>query len=314
MINLLKKYYMVLFSVVIPVFNRDSLIQKTIDSILNQSNDNYEIIIVDDGSTDNTIDILIKYGSRIKVFTQQNQGPGKARNLGIKNSQGEYIAFLDSDDIWFPWTLKVYEKVIRETNKPAFLAGNSIFFNNEKEIDYDQVSQLNFTAYKDFYASNKNANPFLTSSVTIRRDILEEVGGFTDQWINSEDNDLWLRLGIAKGFVYINSPAVLAYRQHPQSAIALTEKTYDGTCYLVKQEKQDQYPGGKIREKERLQILTRHIRPVSLRCLQEGEIKNAWQLYTATFRWHLSLSRFRYLIVFLCLTLLSLIKLYNRTK
>ncbi|MBD2570578.1 glycosyltransferase family 2 protein [Anabaena lutea] len=296
---------MVFFSVVIPVYNRVNIIKATIDSVFNQDFDDYEVIVVDDGSTDNTIDALAQYGHNIKILQQNNQGPGKARNMAIQIAQGEYIAFLDSDDIWFPWTLGVYAAVIRETHQPAFLAGKAIFFSNENEINFDQVSQLNYTAYKDLYASHKNANSFLTSSVTIRRDILQEVGSFTDKWINSEDNDLWLRLGTAKGFIYINSPSVLAYRQHSNSAIAITTKTYEGTCYLIQQEKISQYPGGKIRERERLEILTRHIRPVSLECLREGEMKKGWELYKETFKWHLGLGRFRYLIGFLWLFLLA---------
>ncbi|WP_016953293.1 glycosyltransferase family A protein [Anabaena sp. PCC 7108] len=296
---------MVFFSVVIPVFNRVDMIKSTIDSIFNQNFDNYEVIVVDDGSTDHTIDALAQYGNNIKILQQKNQGPGKARNMAIQIAQGEYIAFLDSDDIWFPWTLEVYAAVIRETNKPAFLAGKAIFFSDENELNVVQGSQLNYTAYKDLLLSNKNANSFLTSSVTVRRDILQEVGGFTDKWINSEDNDLWLRLGTATGFIYINSPFVLAYRQHSNSAIAITNKTYEGTCYLIQQEKISQYPGGKIRERERLEILTRHIRPVSLGCLREIEIEKGWNLYKQTFLWHIWLGRFRYLIGFLWLFLLS---------
>ncbi len=308
---------MVFFSIVIPVFNRANLIQITIESILNQNIDNYEIIIVDDGSTDNTIEILQEYGSKIKLFTQRNQGPGKARNIGIEHSQGEYIAFLDSDDLWFPWTLDVYAQIIKATNNPAFLAGQSIFFSksisfsNEHELEFVQIPQLQYRFYQNLYASSKDVSSFLTSSVVIRRDTLQQLGGFTDQWINSEDNDLWLRLGTAEGFVYIDSPYVLAYRQHSHSAISIATKTYDGTRYLIQQEKQNQYPGGKIREKERLEILTRHIRPVSLSCLHENEVHKGWQLYKETFLWHLVLGRFRYLIGFLWLICVSIIS-YRR--
>ncbi|MEO3707156.1 glycosyltransferase family 2 protein [Trichormus azollae] len=303
---------MVFFSVVIPVFNRANLIQITIDSILNQNIENYEIIIVDDGSTDHTIEILKEYGSKIKIFTQRNQGPGKARNIGIEHSQGEYIAFLDSDDLWFPWTLDVYAQIIKATNNPAFLAGQSIFFSNEHELEFVQIpARVHYRYYQNLYASSKDVTSFLTSSVVIRRDTLQQLGGFTDQWINSEDNDLWLRLGTVEGFVYIDSPYVLAYRQHSYSAMSIATKTYDGTCYLIQQEKQNQYPGGKIREKERLEILTRHIRPVSLNCLHENEVHKGWQLYKETFLWHLVLGRFRYLIGFLWLICVSIIS-YRR--
>jgi glycosyltransferase involved in cell wall biosynthesis len=305
---------MVFFSVVIPVFNRANLIPITIDSIFNQNIgiDNYEIIVVDDGSIDNTIEILKQYGSKIKIFTQQNQGPGKARNLGIEHSQGEYIAFLDSDDLWFPWTLDVYAQIIKATNNPAFLAGQSIFFSNEHELEFVQIPQLQYRYYQDLYASSKDVRSFLTSSVVICRDILQQLGGFTDQWINSEDNDLWLRLGTAEGFVYIDSPYVLAYRQHSHSAISIATKTYDGTCYLIQQEKQNQYPGGKTREKQRLEILTRHIRPVSVSCLHGNEIHKGWQLYKETFLWHLGLGRFRYIIGFLWLIICVSIISYRR--
>lgn len=296
---------MVLFSVIIPVFNREDLIRKTLDSVFNQSFNNYEIIVIDDGSTDNTYKILELYGDKLTVLTQQNQGPGKARNIGIENSQGKYIAFLDSDDLWFPWTLEVYNQVIQNTNYPAFLSGISILFNNEDDIKNVEKQNTKYRYYNDFYSSSKEINSFLTSSVVIHRDILQKVNGFTIQWINSEDNDLWLRLGIEKGFVFIDSPSVLAYRQHSNSAISITTKTYEGTFYLIEQEKINHYPGGKTRKKERLAILTRHIRPVSLECLRERKTQKAWKLYKESFLWHLFLGRFRYLIGFVWMMFLS---------
>jgi hypothetical protein len=134
------------------------------------------------------------------------------------------------------------------------------------------------------------------------------VGGFTERWINSEDNDLWLKLGTAKGFIYIQSPTVLGYRQHSNSAIASSIKTYKGTCYLIEQEKQGNYPGGKNRQAERLEILTRHIRPVSLACLRQVELQQAWFLYKETILWHIQLLRIRYLIVFPLLFLFTVLR------
>ncbi len=289
---------MVLFSVIIPVFNRASLIETTIVSVFNQSFTDWEIIVVDDGSTDGTHDVLIQYSDKIKVFYQQNHGPGAARNLGINYAQGKYIVFLDSDDIWFPWTLSIFNEVIQANNYPSFIVGESVFFSNELEIQNIYSSTAKFNYYVDYYKySHHSLQPFI-GAVAIHRITLQQVGNFTDQWINSEDNDLWLKLGICDGFVYIQSPVILAYRQHESSAIANINKTFQGTCYLIQQEKEGMYPGGNNRQIERLNILTRHIRPVSLACLHHVAIQQAWVLYKKSFLWHIRLLRVKYLLIF----------------
>ena len=87
-------------SVIIPTYNRAHYICETIDSILAQTYRDYEIIVVDDGSADNTRKVLQKYDGKVRYFYQKNRGPSAARNFGISQSQGEYIAFLDDDDLW----------------------------------------------------------------------------------------------------------------------------------------------------------------------------------------------------------------------
>ncbi len=297
---------MVFFSVVMPVFNRANLISATLDSVFNQKFDDWEVIVIDDGSTDNTLNVLAKYHNRIKVLQQKNQGPGKARNLGIQKAQGQYVAFLDSDDIWFPWTLELYVEVISQTNFPALLAGKPLFFRDANDLATVQSSELHYSIYQDLYNSSEKTNSIVTSSVVVRLDVLQKAGGFTDRWINSEDNDLWLRLGTAKGFTYINSPTVLGYRQQADSAVSNITKNYQGSCYLIEQENTGKYPGEKSRKLERINILTRHIRPVSLECLRNGDIKQGWQLYQATFKWHLWLGRLRYLLGFILMAIFAI--------
>ncbi|BAY07250.1 glycosyltransferase family 2 protein [Calothrix sp. NIES-2098] len=297
---------MAFFSIVVPVFNRANLISETLNSIFQQKFEDWEVIVVDDGSTDNTLNVLSNYENRIQILQQKNQGPGQARNLGIQKAQGKYVAFLDSDDIWFPWTLEVYAEVIQQTNFPALLAGEYFFFHHANDLNIVKTSELHYSYYQDFYASSDKTSSIVTSSVVARLDVLKKAGGFTDKWINSEDNDLWLRLGTAKGFIYINSPTVLGYRQQTDSAVSNITKTYQGTYYLIQQENTGQYPGDKIRQRERINILTRHIRPVSLACLRHGDIQQAWKLYQKTFKWHLWLGRLRYLLGFLFMTILAM--------
>src|SRR6056297_1274604 len=94
-------------TVVLPTFNRSKFLQESIESVLNQTYCNYELIIVDDGSTDNTSKILSKYNNidKIKIFSQKNNGVSAARNKGIKEATFDWIAFIDSDDIWLPTKL-----------------------------------------------------------------------------------------------------------------------------------------------------------------------------------------------------------------
>src|SRR5439155_3006508 len=115
-----------LFSTIIPVYNRAELVGAAIESALGQEFDDQEIIVVDDGSTDNTLNLLAGYGDRIKVLRQRNSGPGAARNFGIKHARGEYVAFLDSDDLWFSWTLATYHAAIEKYKLPVFVAGAAL--------------------------------------------------------------------------------------------------------------------------------------------------------------------------------------------
>ena len=95
-------------SVIIPVFNREYCINRAIDSVLNQTYKNLEVIVVDDGSTDKTLDVVNKYADRIKVIRQENSGPSRARNAGIKASKGFFVGFLDSDDEWLPTKIEKF--------------------------------------------------------------------------------------------------------------------------------------------------------------------------------------------------------------
>lgn len=307
---------MVFFSTIIPVYNRANLIQRTIKSILEQEYCDTEIIVIDDGSTDGTLETIAKYGNKIKVLQQQNKGPGAARNLGISHAKGQYITFLDSDDLWFPWTLSIYKEAILNNDFPAFIMGESILFQSENEIKSVEFSLLTSQFFNDYYSSSKESLWLLPGGVAIKTEFLRQAQCFTNKWINGEDSDLWLKLGTAKGFVRIQSPPVLAYRQHPNSAVANHHKTYEGALHKIQQEKSSFYPGGRTRRIERLEILMRHIRPITLACLREKKISNGWKLYRNTFVWNIYLKRFSYLLAFIFLLIQNYISktVFNRTS
>src|SRR5438045_7898820 len=117
-----------LFSIVIPTYNRSELLREALESVFAQTFTDYEVVAVDDGSTDETVQVLRSYGQQVRFFRQENKGPGAARNLGLTQARGEYVAFLDSDDLWFPWTLATYRRAIEENRHPAMIAGAHVDF------------------------------------------------------------------------------------------------------------------------------------------------------------------------------------------
>ena len=289
---------MLVFSVVIPTFNRVALLSATLESVFAQRVTELEIIVVDDGSTDGTVKYLKSIGERVKVFRQLNQGPGPARNLGARHAKGTYLAFLDSDDLWFPWTLETYWDVIRDCHEPSFVTGKPYVFADKHEVEKAVRGGVRTERFADYLASGDHWRWWGVSSFVIRRDAFASVRGFTEEWVNGEDADLALRLGEAPGFVQIMDPVTFAYREHAVSAMKDLKRTFVGARSMVYAEQGEHYPGGKVRALERRRILTRHTRPVTLGCLQQGLRREAWKLYRATFAWNASLGRVKYLAAF----------------
>lgn len=131
---------MVKFSVIMPMYNSGNRVKKSIESIINQSYKDWELIIVDDGSTDNSLSICKKYSEiddRVKVFSQENQGPGKARNFGIKKSKGTYISFIDSDDYYEKNYFEILDSYIKKYNYDL------LYFNIVMEDEDGNINRIN---------------------------------------------------------------------------------------------------------------------------------------------------------------------------
>ena len=122
-----------LFSVVVPTFNRRELLTAALDSIRDQTFTRFEVIVVDDGSSDGTAEYLKSLGDRIQLLTQRNLGPGAARNRGLERARGRYVAFLDSDDLWFPWTLETYAALAADHGAPRFHRGEAFPIRERRE-------------------------------------------------------------------------------------------------------------------------------------------------------------------------------------
>ena len=286
-----------LFSVVIPTFNREALLKTSVDSVLAQEFENYELIVVDDGSTDNTECILRGNRERLTVLRQERKGPGAARNLGAQHAKGDYLAFLDSDDVWFPWTLSTYAEIV-ESHKPSFIAGRPLIFSGGGTAGGALRADIDVRVFQDYLSSSRVWPWWGASSFVISRTSFQACGGFAALDANGEDADLALRLAVAPRFVQVVEPRTFAYRQHDGSAIANFRKTVIGARMQIERELEGRYPGGVERSRERRRILSRHLRPISVECLNRGVTKEAWTMYRDTLLWHLQLGKWKYLLGF----------------
>jgi glycosyltransferase involved in cell wall biosynthesis len=287
-----------LFSVVIPTFNRLPLLKEALESIWRQTFIDYEVIVVDDGSADGTPDFAHSLGERITFLEQANCGPGPARNFAVKYAKGEYIAFLDSDDLWFSWTLAVFAKLIDQHGRPSLLAARFSNFANERELSVVKEEPPRARWFSDYFASSKQHLFVGANMMVVQRKVMLQAGGFPVHRFNAEDHDLAMRLGTAPGFAQVLSPITLAYRRHAASAVGNLQHTYAGSALLIENERQDKYPGGARRAPERREILTLHVRPVAVSCSKHGLWRQAWTLYGETLTWHLHQGRWRFLLGF----------------
>lgn len=292
-----------MFSVVIPTYNRAAMVVRAIESVRAQTFTDYEIIVVDDGSTDDTATRVESMG--VRCLRQPNAGPAAARNRGIAEAAGQYVAFLDSDDTWFPWTLATYAQAIAERNC-AFITARpkdvSVFATTASptEIELDAgVGTTTIEYDSDFFASRHNPMlSFTTSSVAVSADALRAVGGFTGERMNYEDMDLWFRLGTTPGFAWIASPPCAVRYLHGQNIYTQRDLNVKGALHMIAAENAGQYPGGATRQGERRDRLAGMIRTASLGMLKSGNTADARKLYRATFGWHVRSGRLKYLLGF----------------
>lgn len=219
-------------SVIIPVFNGEETIQKTIESVLQQTFSDFEIIVINDGSQDATLEVLstIK-DSRLKVFSYPNAGQGASRNRGMNHASGEYIAFLDADDLWTPDKLETQLQALK-LHSDATVAYSWTDSIDELGHFHSKGPRPQFEG--DVFQSLLLTNFLVNgSNPLIRHQALIEVGGFDEKLPPAEDWEMWLRLANRYHFVVVKSPQVL-YRQSLQSASSNVLKMEDSSLKLLK--------------------------------------------------------------------------------
>lgn len=230
-------------SCIIPSHNSQDYISKTVDSLINQTIKPLEIILVNDASTDNTLDVLrqmeVKHPNIIKVIDlETNNGPSYARNFGVENSKGEYILFLDSDDIAEPFLIEKYLFKLNELNKKEddyILCFSGYIQVNEKDEEISDVVRGIQVEPEEILGYQLTRNYIIsTSGVLTKKDYFLKTGGFNEEIRYSEDWDLWLRLARHGGFAYVDEPLV-KIRRHGSNLSSKIGKMLRAERVVLKQ-------------------------------------------------------------------------------
>ncbi|GAA4767203.1 MULTISPECIES: glycosyltransferase family 2 protein [Flavobacterium] len=195
------------FSVVIPLYNKEEFIESTLRSVLNQTFNDFEIIIVNDGSTDKSEAKVLSFkDSRIKYFYKTNGGVSSARNFGIEKASSNYICFLDADDYWYPEFLTQFHNTIQyHSEQKVFSCAIEIQTSKIISPAVYAINQERNTQLFNYFEASLKQSILFTSAVAIHKTVFEKVGHFDEKMKTGEDTDLWIRIGLHYSILFINS-------------------------------------------------------------------------------------------------------------
>lgn len=280
---------MPLVSVLIPTYNRPEMLRLTLDSVLNQTFSDFEVIVVDDGTPSGENEGICKAFQKVQYFKIANSGgPSKPRNYGIQKANGKYVAFLDDDDLWLPQKLEKQVEVLE--NHPEFGLVHTPCFvidatgNQTVEI----IGKHKNSDLKHGDVSLKMIGRFtlMTSSVLIRKDIFNEVGYFNaDMPQAGEDTHFWTRCSFYTKFYYFEEPLVY-YRKHEGASSKLKAQYFELPLHL-NEALLDVFSKGKISKKE-YSKLRNNIIGRQLKEMPAGKIKTIKRLFKLYPFWFLN--------------------------
>jgi glycosyltransferase involved in cell wall biosynthesis len=200
-------------SIIIPAFNAAKTIVETLKSTQTQDFQDFEVIVVDDGSTDATVEVVRREFPDVRVIQQENAGPAAARNHGAAEAQGEWLAFLDADDIWLPWRLSLQLKLAEQHPEAVMWCAKTLDMDEDEpsppnvaDISYSEIPLQTFTI----------RNPVATTTVLLKRETFLVVEAFDTQFRGPEDYDLWMRV-VAQGKAFQIDFPLSRYRYVPGS-------------------------------------------------------------------------------------------------
>ena len=244
-----KEVNKIFISVIIPLYNKAEYIIDTLNSVKNQSYKNFEIIIINDGSTDNSLELVSTYeGSKITIINQVNQGVSVARNNGIEAAKGEFIAFLDADDYWYTNHLELLNQSIKEFPNEVVFCSNYEIYITKKNIkktafSFNYNSNDNIILLTNYFKSSLLNSIAWTSAVCIKKSILDNSMLFDQRLICVQDTDLWIRLGLKYSFVFNITVTAKHYKfiENSLSKIDTINSKYIFSKKYIEEEKNNPY-------------------------------------------------------------------------
>jgi len=229
-------------SVIIPSFNCESYIAETINSVLNQTFRDVEVIVVDDGSTDRTREIVAAFGASVRLVAQDNAGRCAARNRGIREAGGEYICLLDHDDYWFADKLARQMAEFQRHPEAGGVYSAFIFWCGDNDDQFSSPHSFDLTVYQDGIDSDFSGWIYhqflldcymLTSTAMFRAEVFQRCGVYDESLPYSEDWELWLRIAREYPLIKLHRPTTL-YRQHLQQGSRVTREVDYRTELLIR--------------------------------------------------------------------------------
>lgn len=202
------------FSVIIPLYNKEPYVRKALQSVCDQCFKDFELIVVDDGSTDDSYSVAKKELERshvnYRLIHQNNEGVSIARNNGVTESKGEYICFLDADDWWSPSFLERIDWLIREYPDAGIYGTNYYIINRGQQRIGLHIPSTGYINYCDCY--RKMQMPLTSISVAIPTEVFQTMGGFKAELKLGEDFDLWIRIALQYKVAYLDEPLAFYYQ------------------------------------------------------------------------------------------------------
>jgi glycosyltransferase involved in cell wall biosynthesis len=201
-----------LISVIIPTYNRQGFLLQAVESVFKQTVADYELIVIDDGSTDGTGEGLKPYENRLQYIYRENRGVSAARNTGLQAARGDWIAFLDSDDYWLPAKLETQVRFFAENPQALICQTEEIWIRHGRRVN-PHKKHRKFSG--DIFSPSLIRCIVSPSAVMIRREFLNQIGPFDESLPACEDYDLWLRISCRFPVFLIEEPLVVKQGGHP---------------------------------------------------------------------------------------------------
>jgi glycosyltransferase involved in cell wall biosynthesis len=267
------------FSVIITCHNQALFIQDAVNSALEQSYKAREVIVVDDASSDDSVDILKAFGSSVRLIcASKNIGANPARNLGASAADGHYLVFLDGDDLLSPWALNTYAALISASQAPILLSRLFFFEGTRRPVPVETPREVTFVEYENLIQKDR-MHRASASAMVVNRTTFQQVGGWTEGLFHLDDLDMMMKLGLSGRCVQILSPPTICYRVHQGNTVHQVPPFIPAMLTLIKKEKAGEYPGGARFRFERYAFLGGPIFFWIKKCLRARLYANAGSLF-----------------------------------